>query len=503
MVFQEPMMSLNPALKIGFQMAEAMKLHTDLSDEEIQERSLEMLRRVRITDPERCLDSYAHEFSGGMRQRIMLASVMMMKPELLIADEPTTALDVLIQKEVMDIMLEVARDLGTSVLLITHDLGLVGRYADHVAVMCRGDLVEYGDVKSVLLTPRSEYTKTLLNSLPTRAGAIKQNSSEQPCPLIEVKGLKVHFSGTSFLPWSRHETVKAVDDVSFKIARGETVSVVGESGSGKTTLGRAILGLIAKTAGQVFLDGKDITNMSRTEMRHLRRRMQIIFQDPYSSLDPRMRIEELIGEGQRNLTKLTWEQKQQNICQVMQDVGLDVAYGDRFPHELSGGQRQRVCIARAIISRPEFIVADEPVSALDVTVQAQILKLLKNLQKKYAFTFMFISHDLGVVEEISDQVIVMYRGKIVEMGTRDDIFDRPHHPYTCRLMEAVPELSRTTKGGYELRQRKVRPITPPVGTTYDNRGAVEDWPITAVPARLVAVSESHRVAICDRGVSGL
>ena len=496
MVFQEPMMSLNPALKVGFQMAEAMKLHTELTDEEIRVLSIDMLERVKMPRPEKCLEQYPHEFSGGMRQRIMLAAVLMMKPEVLIADEPTTALDVVIQKEVMEIMMEITRDLGTAVLIISHDLGLIARYADKVAVMLRGDLVEYGIAKDILLAPANEYTRTLLGSLPVRHDTKQAHHGAKSDALIEIKNLNVHFIKKGFFPWSPAQTVKAVDNVSVSIQRGETLSVVGESGSGKTTLGRAILRLAPITSGQIRYGHADIDAISEAEMRVLRPDLQIIFQDPYSSLNPRMRIAAIVGEGLRTQKHLSAEDKTRLVIETMAECGLDQSFANRFPHELSGGQRQRVSIARAVITRPKFIVADEPVSALDVTVQEKVLKLIKKLQAQYGFTFLFISHDLGVVEEISDRVIVMLHGKIVEEGTRDEIFDNPQHPYTCQLLEAVPQLKKTDEHGYEVYSQKFVPPAPPVGKYYDNRKGMPGWPETTVEPELITLEKTHKVALC-------
>jgi peptide/nickel transport system ATP-binding protein len=492
MVFQEPMMSLNPALKIGRQMAEAMRLHTDLDDAAIRQRSIEMLERVRMPAPASCLDRYPHEFSGGMRQRIMLASVLMLRPALLLADEPTTALDVLIQKEVLEIMLEVVRDLGTAVLLITHDLGLVAKYAQQVTVLQRGVVVESGAVSEVLAFPRHEYTRQLLAALPrrTEAGAAEHRSAAAPQPLVEVKDLEVTFARPSFLPWVRTWPVRAVDGVSFTIEPRETLAVVGESGSGKTTLGRAILKLVDKCGGEVRVEGRDIHALDAAATRALRRELQIVFQDPYSSLDPRKRIGQIVGEGLRLLPALGTRERAERVRQMLEAVGIDPGWSQRFPHELSGGQRQRIGIARAIVTRPRLVVADEAVSALDLTVQAQVLALLKDLQQRFGFSYLFIAHDLGVVEQIADRILVMYRGQVVEMGSRDDIFDRPRHPYTCLLLNAVPELGGDAAGGYRLIQNAYRAPAPPQGWTEDARyhGREEERP------RLVEVGPGHSAA---------
>jgi peptide/nickel transport system ATP-binding protein len=469
MVFQEPMMSLNPALKVGRQMSEAMRLHSALDGAAIRRRSIEMLERVRMPDPAGCLERFPHEFSGGMRQRIMLASVLMVRPALLLADEPTTALDVLIQKEVLEIMLEVVRDLGTAVLLITHDLGLVARYAQRLTVLQHGVVVERGAVAATLARPRHEYTRKLLAALPQRPPDAAERPPAAVEPIVRVRDLEVTFGRTSVLPWARRAAVRAVAGVSFDIHPGETLAVVGESGSGKTTLGRAILGLVGRSGGAVEFDGRNLDRLSRPELRRLRRAMQIVFQDPYSSLDPRKRIGDIVGEGLRLLPELGRDARARRVDEMLQAVGIDPAWRERFPHELSGGQRQRIGIARAIVTHPRLVVADEAVSALDLTVQAQVLQLLADLKQRFGFSYLFIAHDLGVVEQIADRIIVMYRGKIVELGSREDIFDRPRHPYTCSLLNAVPELRGTDHGGYRLVDHDFRAPPAPAGYAEDRR----------------------------------
>jgi peptide/nickel transport system ATP-binding protein len=492
MVFQEPMMSLNPALKIGRQMAEAMEVHTDLGAAKIRKRSLEMLERVRMPNPERCLSAYPHEFSGGMRQRIMLASVLMMRPALLLADEPTTALDVLIQQEILEIMVEIVRDLGTAVLLITHDLGVIAKYADRVTIMQHGDIVEQGDLDKTLMQPRHDYTRQLLAALPCRADERVVEASASTTPLVIVRDLDVTFRKNRFLPWQPAREVRAVNSVSFDINENETLAVVGESGSGKTTLGRAILKLVQKSAGRIEFAGQDLDSLDRQAERLLRRRMQIVFQDPYSSLDPRKRISSIVGEGLRLIPGLSKTQRAERVRETLRNVGLDPDWGTRYPHELSGGQRQRIGIARAIITEPQLIVADEAVSALDLTVQAQVLDLLKELQQRMAFSYLFISHDLGVVNQVADRIIVMYRGAIVEIGSTADIFEAPAHPYTCALLNAVPQLEPDSVRGYSLADRSVTPPPPPSGLHADTRfsgDAVAEWQPT-----LVEVSDDHFVA---------
>jgi peptide/nickel transport system ATP-binding protein len=433
MVFQEPMVSLNPAISVGAQMAEGLALHERLAKSEIRRRCLDMLARVQIRDPTRTFDAYPHEFSGGMRQRIMLASVMLLKPKLLLADEPTTALDTLTQREVLDLMVELARDHGTSVMLITHNLGLVSRYAQRAVVLQQGRLVETGSVQQILFSPREAYTRQLVEALPRRGVATARRAAGEP--LISVRGLKVSFGGRQRL--FRHEAdVAAVNGVDLDIAAGETVAVVGGSGSGKTTLGRAMLRLIAPAGGEIRFQGRDVTS---THDREFRLASQLVFQDPYSSLDPRMRVGEIVAEPLRHVARLTAAERDRRVAAMLDEVGL-AGLAERWPHELSGGQRQRIAIARAIVRHPSFVVADEPVSALDMTIQAQVLKLFGRLQAQYGFACLFISHDLAAVEQVADRVVVMQGGRVVEQGSRDDVFDHPQHDYTKALLAAAPVL---------------------------------------------------------------
>ncbi|WFU22328.1 ABC transporter ATP-binding protein [Bradyrhizobium sp. CB1717] len=433
MVFQEPMVSLNPAISVGAQMAEGLGLHERLGKREIKRRCLDMLARVQIRDPERTFDAYPHEFSGGMRQRIMLASVMLLKPKLLIADEPTTALDTLTQREVLDLMVGLARDHGTSVMLITHNLGLVSRYAQRALVLRQGRMVETGTTRQILSAPREAYTKRLVEALPRRGATTKARQSGEP--LVSVRGLKVGFAGRQRL-FRRDSGVSAVNGVDLDIAAGETVAVVGGSGSGKTTLGRAMLRLIPTSGGEIRFRGRDVTS---SVDRDFRLASQLVFQDPYSSLDPRMRVGEIVAEPLRHVPQLTPSERDRRVDAMLDEVGL-AGLGKRWPHELSGGQRQRIAIARAIVREPAFVVADEPVSALDMTIQAQVLELFERLQVQYGFACLFISHDLAAVEQVADRVVVMQGGKIVEQGSRDDIFDRPEHDYTKALLAAAPVL---------------------------------------------------------------
>jgi peptide/nickel transport system ATP-binding protein len=432
MVFQEPMVSLNPAISVGAQMAEGLMLHQRLAKAEVRRRCLDMLERVQIRDPEQTFDAFPHEFSGGMRQRIMLASVMLLRPKLLIADEPTTALDTLTQREVLDLMVELARDHGTSVMLITHNLGLVARYAQRAVVLQSGRVVEAGTTRQILAAPREAYTRQLVDALPRR-GAVSLARSAG-ASVISVDGLTVEFIGRQRL-FRKQPGVRALDGVDLDIRAGETVAVVGGSGSGKTTLGRAMLQLIPASGGQICFKGERVLAADS----RFRLSCQLIFQDPYSSLDPRMRIAEIVAEPLRHVAQLSAGERTRRVEAMLDEVGL-VGFGGRWPHELSGGQRQRIAIARAIVRKPLFVVADEPVSALDMTIQAQVLRLFERLQAQYGFACLFVSHDLAAVEQVADRVVVMQAGRIVEQGSRDDIFDRPQHDYTKALLAAAPVL---------------------------------------------------------------
>ena len=444
MVFQEPMVSLNPAMTIGRQMAEGLALHRRLGRGEIRDLSLAMLERIRIQAPARCLAAYPHEFSGGMRQRIMLASVMLLKPALLIADEPTTALDTLIQRDVLDLMVELTQENNTAVLLISHDLGMVSHYVRNVVVLHKGRAVEQGDSATVLHAPRHDYTRRLVDALPRRSAGGSRSAEGPVEPLIELKDVVIDYPGRQKL-FGRAAGKRAVHGIDLTVNRGETLALVGASGSGKTTLGRAIVGLVTPSGGSMAFRGAPLTYGQGGE-RGLRQAIQIVFQDPYSSLDPRQRIAEIVGEPLRLDPAMDRGRRQARVEEVFSEVGLAPELAGRFPHQLSGGQRQRVAIARAIVSRPAFVVADEPVSALDMTVQKQILKLFRDLQARYGFACLFVSHDLGAVEQVADRVAVMENGRIVEIGTRDDVFDRPQHTYTRRLLDAAMLLDRSFAG---------------------------------------------------------
>ena len=449
MVFQEPMTSLNPSLTIGRQLLEGLELHRKLSQQERLVKVATMLRRIGIQDVDHAMRAYPHEFSGGMRQRIMLASVMLLEPALLIADEPTTALDAVIQRDVMELMVELTRNANTAVLLISHDLPMVARYADRILVMRSGQLVEQGTANDILARPQHDYTRKLLAALPWRgpARAVDRTTT----PVMAVEKLIVDYGGQQRL-FTRSQSKRALKGVDIAVHPNEVVAVVGGSGSGKTTLGNVIAGLVSATSGRLLFDGKPVVR-GGPGYGEWRTNSQMVFQDPYSSLDPRMKIAALVGEPLRHERDMNRQQKRERVSAILEEVGLGEAFLDRYPHELSGGQRQRVAIARALIRNPRFLIADEPVSALDVTVRAQVLDLFADLQRRHGFSCLFISHDLGVVEQVADRVIVMQQGEIVEQGSRDKVFDRPQHHYTRKLLSAIPGLAPAPGGGIEMRWR--------------------------------------------------
>ena len=453
MVFQEPMTSLNPSMSIGRQLEEGLKLHRDrLGAAERRERVLDMLARVGIRDPKAAVQAWPHEFSGGMRQRMMLASVMLLEPALLIADEPTTALDAVVQRDVLELMVALTREHRTAVLMISHDLPMVARYTERMVVMQHGRVLEEGATAAILERPAHPYTRKLLDAMPRRQPARAVN---REAPIVEVRNLVIDYAGRQRL-FSRTGAKRALHGIDLQVRPREVVAVVGGSGSGKTTLGRAIAGLLAPSSGQILFRGAAVDRRAAS-WRDYRLNCQMVFQDPYSSLDPRMTIGELVGEGLRMLGGLSAQDKRRRVDEVLAEVGLGSEYAGRYPHELSGGQRQRVAIARAVVRRPAFVIADEPVSALDVTVRAQVLDLFADLQARHGFSCLFISHDLGVVEQVADRVVVMRDGAIVEQGARDEVFDRPCEDYTRKLLSAIPALESTPSGGVRLRWRLDEP----------------------------------------------
>jgi peptide/nickel transport system ATP-binding protein len=442
MVFQEPMTSLNPSMTIGRQLEEPLRLHVRATAIERRRRVIEILHRVGIMDAENALKAFPHQFSGGMRQRIMLASAMLLRPALLIADEPTTALDALVQRDVLELMLELTHDHGTALLMISHDLPMVARYCTRILVMRQGQIVEEGSTKEILSAPKHPYTRDLLQAMPTRG--VARQLDRNAAPVVEVRKLEVAYRVSAGL-LSKAKTKRALHGIDMIIRPGEVVALVGASGSGKTTLGRAIAGLTPISRGEMLFRGIHVKS-DAANYRDYRLNCQMIFQDPYGSLDPRMTIRDLVAEALLQEKDLTRQDMETRVASILFEVGMDERYLGRFAHELSGGQRQRVAIARAIVRRPDFVIADEAVSALDVTVRAQVLELLAQLQKRYNFSCLFISHDLSVVEQLADRVIVMRDGRIVEEGDRDDIFDHPRSDYTRALLSAIPTLTRTGVG---------------------------------------------------------
>ena len=430
MIFQDPMTCLNPFMKIGDQLIEPLTLHKGLAKAPARAQAEALLDEVGIRDPHAAMNAFPHEFSGGMRQRVMIAMALINEPKLLIADEPTTALDVTIQAQILKLIaeLQTKRDIG--VLFISHDLAVVSDIADQIVVMEKGKVVESGQPRTIFDDPQHPYTQKLLAAIPSGQ---KAADTVTPDPLIRIEHLR-----TWFTPTAGAEPVKAVDDVSLEIHRGEVLGLVGESGSGKSTLGRSILRLVPITDGKITSEDTELSALEGRSLKQFRHRMQMIFQDPYASLNPRMTVYDTLAEPLLLHGLVNKAGLDQAIRELMDNVGLARAFVRKYPHEFSGGQRQRIAIGRALATRPEFIVADEPVSALDVTIQAQILDLLADLTKEYGLTMLFISHDLAVIRQIADRIAVMYRGKLVEEGSTAQVFDSPREDYTRSLLAAIP-----------------------------------------------------------------
>jgi peptide/nickel transport system ATP-binding protein len=491
MIFQEPMTSLNPVFTCGDQVMEAIMLHQKISKQEAKAKTIELFKEVQLPRPENIFETYPHQISGGQKQRVMIAMAMSCNPSLLIADEPTTALDVTVQKTILELMQKLQQEHEMGLMFITHDLGVIAELADKVVVMYKGKIVEQGNVMDIFSNPQHPYTKGLLacrpplnrrlHLLPTvsdfmrveedgtvtesdksvkevtdklvvtaqeREKHLKDIYSQQP--ILQVKNVKTYFPISKGVFGKSTEYVKAVDDVSFDVYPGETLGLVGESGCGKTTLGRTILRLIEPTAGEIIYNGKNIAELSAKELREIRKDMQIIFQDPYSSLNPRITIGEAIMEPMKVHGILgNDKERKDRVLELLSRVNMPAEHFYRYPHEFSGGQRQRICIARALALNPQFIICDESVSALDVSVQAQVLNLLNELKKEFKFTYIFISHDLSVVKFMSDRMVVMNKGKIEEMGYADDIYSNPQTEYTRKLISAIP------KGELEDIQRSI------------------------------------------------
>ena len=465
MIFQEPMSSLNPSTTCGKQVEEMLLQHTKLSKKEIKAETLSLFEKVKLPEPERVYSAYPHEISGGQKQRVMIAMAIACKPQILIADEPTTALDVTVQNDIIDLLKELQAETKMSIIFITHDLSLISQIANRVLVMYKGNIVEQNTVEAIFKSPQHNYTKALINSrpslttrlkrLPTITDVMNNNVSNtvitsemravqhkkiySQAPLLEVINLEKEYISKSGL-FSKSENFKAVDNVSFKLYEGETLGLVGESGCGKSTLGNAILLLDRPTAGTILFKGNDITKLNNAQVKTLRKDIQIIFQDPYSSLNPRLTVGQAIIEPMKvhNLFSSDTE-RQEKAIEILERVGLEASHFNRYPHEFSGGQRQRIGIARTIALQPKLIVCDESVSALDISVQAQVLNLLNELKENFGFTYIFISHDLAVVKYMSDQLLVMNKGKIEELDDADAIYNTPKKEYTKKLIDAIPK----------------------------------------------------------------
>jgi peptide/nickel transport system ATP-binding protein len=569
MIFQEPMTSLNPILPIGLQITEPLQIHLGMSDEQAKERAVELLRLVGISDGERRLTQYPHQFSGGMRQRVMIAIGLACNPKLIIADEPTTALDVTIQAQILELMKDLARRLNIALIVITHNLGIVARYADRVIVMYAGRMAEQGAAEAIFHRPRHPYTLGLLRSVPRldRPRGIKLETIEglppnlaaappgcrfaprcpyripqcdiepalvptdtggmsachrvaeiasgaitwasamvaspasvagpERVPLLSARNIKKYFPVRTGLRGNR-AVVRAVDDVSFDIYPGETLGLVGESGCGKTTVGRLILRLEDATDGDILFEGKSLFKAPPDELKAVRRKVQVIFQDPYSSLNPRMTVGQIIGEPLHVHRIITDVARQKaRVGELLNQVGLRPELGERYPHQLSGGQRQRVGIARALAMEPSFIVCDEAVSALDVSIQGQIINLLEDLQRAFGLAYLFIAHDLAVVRHISMRVVVMYLGKVMEIADRDTLYREPLHPYTKLLLDAAPVPDPTVEKARAPRLIKGElpsPLAPPVGCVFHTRCPMASEECKAVVPPLREIRPGHHAA---------
>jgi peptide/nickel transport system ATP-binding protein len=567
MIFQEPLTSLNPVYTIGNQMIEPLTLHQGMTSAQAWERAEEMLRLVGVPSPGERLTNYPHQLSGGMRQRVMIAMALSCNPKLLIADEPTTALDVSIQAQILELMRELQRDLGTSMIFITHDLGVVSEMCDRVNVMYGGRIVEQADVKQLFQRPTHPYTWGLLDCLPRFEDAlgsrltpivgqppnlahlptgckfhprcpyawdkcvqeepplfeigggqvsrcwlhekgnpgtdarvihereIKPTVEKDKGPLLEVRGLRTYFPIRKGLLQRKIGDVQAVDGIDFDVLRGETVGLVGESGCGKSTAGRTIIRLTDPTAGTINFDGTDISELKERQLRPFRRRMQIVFQDPFSSLNPRRTVGAIIGQPLLIHGLANRRNVNDKVKEILERVGLNPSHANRYPHEFSGGQRQRIGIARAIAAEPDFIVADEPVSALDVSIQAQIINLMQDLQEELGLSYIFIAHDLSVVRAVSDRIAVMYLGKIVELAENVEFYDEPLHPYTQSLISAVPIIDPTVRKERIVLQGDVpSPINPPSGCRFHTRCPYRFEPCDKVEPRMMETESGHRVA---------
>lgn len=508
MIFQDPLTSLTPHMRVGEQIMETLKVHKHMSREDAQQRALETLELVRIPEAKRRMRQYPHELSGGMRQRVMIAMATACGPDLLIADEPTTALDVTVQAQILEIMRDLKRELNTSVVIISHDMGVIAGMCDRVQVMRHGEFVETGPVEEIFYRPQHPYTQMLLDAMPRidkpmRKGHINLKPEEKDAPtLLSVDDVKVYFPirvGGTILP--KYKPLRAVDGVSFTLKQGETLGIVGESGCGKSTLARAVIKLLPKTAGTIVWCGKNLGDAEESQIRALRKEFQIVFQDPLASLDPRMTIGQSIAEPLRSLEPFTPRREvDARVRAIMEKVGLDPAWINRYPHEFSGGQNQRVGVARAMILNPKLIICDEAVSALDVSIQAQIIDLILALQDEFGMSLIFISHDLSVVRQVSHRVMVLYLGRIVELASRDAIYTDARHPYTKALISAVPIPDP------KLERAKPKRLLPPdlpspldtrSGLTFLKSKRIDDPDAEQYRPQLIEVAPGHFVAEHD------
>ena len=518
MIFQEPMTSLNPVFTVGMQIAEAIILHQGKTEQEALEMALEMLKLVRIPEPEKQLTQYPHQLSGGMRQRVMIAMALSCRPSLLIADEPTTALDVTIQAQILGLIKKLQQDIGMSVMFITHDMGVVAEVADRVVVMLRGEKVEEGPAVEIFHNPQHPYTKALLSAVPklgsmngrvlpakfanvdirrAEGDEVKEQTAgeelldirdtvrREAAPLIEVKGLTTRFDIRKGLFGTATGRIHAVEGIDFSLQPGETLALVGESGCGKSTTGRSIIRLEEPTRGSVKFEGQELTKLNAKQMRPYRRQMQMIFLDPFASLNPRLTVGDAIAEPIIVHELAKGQEARDRVASLLQRVGLEPEHAARYPHEFSGGQRQRLCIARALGLEPQLIIADEAVSALDVSIQAQVINLMMDLQEEFGLSYLFISHDMAVVERVSHRVAVMYLGEIVELGMRGQVFENPQHPYTKKLMSAVPVADPN------LRKKELNLMTDEIPSPLKPIGYEPD------EVELVSVDEGHYVKPYD------
>ncbi|MGZ9811354.1 ABC transporter ATP-binding protein [Pseudoroseicyclus sp. H15] len=510
MIFQDPMTSLNPYMRISDQMAEVLQHHEGKSKKEALAEAVRLLDMVRIPAAKARLNMYPHEFSGGMRQRIMIAMALLCRPKLLIADEPTTALDVTVQAEVLDVMQDLQREMNTGIALITHDMGVVARMSDNIIVMRHGEVVERGTADQIFYEPSHDYTKMLLEAVPHLERldrgdrpSIDADAGEGEEPILKVQDMKVHFPVQIDRKglFKRTRQLRAVDGVSFDLKPGQTLGVVGESGCGKSTLARGVLQLIPPTAGEVVWLGKEVSNADRSKMRDLREELQIVFQDPLASLDPRMTVGDSIAEPLKvHRPQMTRKERDTKVRDMLERVGLDRNMINRYPHEMSGGQNQRVGIARAMITEPKLVVCDEAVSALDVSVQARVVDLLIELQKSMGLAMIFISHDLSVVREVSHRIMVLYLGRVVELANGGDIYENPAHPYTRALLSAVPRPDPR----FERERERVR-LEGDLPSPLDSRAQLRFMPSKLVDdpeadqysPRLVEIAPGHFVAEHD------